>query len=460
MALPPAAPSSSSSSLSGGCSGTPTQTSTGTLTAGTATSAPTAALAAGTYSYQAIYQGDDSNFLASTATCQPFTVPVPFIALTPTRLLDTRTPTDITNGHPVGPGPANVITLKVRGTSPASTPVPSTATAVAVNITAVDATTRTFVTVWPHGTTQPTTSNLNLANTGPVANFAIVNIQPDGSIDIYNNAGTANVIIDVVGYYTPTTAYNTLTPTRLLDTRTPTDITNGHPVGPGPANVITLKVRGTSPASTPVPSTATAVAVNITAVDATTRTFVTVWPHGTTQPTTSNLNLANTGPVANFAIVNIQPDGSIDIYNNAGTANVIIDVVGYYTPTTAYNTLTPTRLLDTRTPTDITNGHPVGPGPANVITLKVRGTSPASTPVPSTATAVAVNITAVDATTRTFVTVWPHGTTQPTTSNLNLANTGPVANFAIVNIQPDGSIDIYNNAGTANVIIDVVGYIQ
>ena len=412
------------------------------------------ALAAGTYSYQAIYQGDDSNFLASPATCQPFTVPVPFIALTPTRLLDTRTPTDITNGHPIGT--AQTVTLKVRGPSPTSTPVPSTATAVAVNITAVGATTPTVVTVWPAGTARPTTSNLNLNNAGAVANFAIVNIQPNGSIDIYNNAGTVNVIIDVVGYYTPTTAYNTLTPTRLLDTRTPTDITNGHPIGT--AQTVTLKVRGPSPTSTPVPSTATAVAVNITAVGATTPTVVTVWPAGTARPTTSNLNLNNAGAVANFAIVNIQPNGSIDIYNNAGTVNVIIDVVGYYTPTTAYNTLTPTRLLDTRTPTDITNGHPIGT--AQTVTLKVRGPSPTSTPVPSTATAVAVNITAVGATTPTVVTVWPAGTARPTTSNLNLNNAGAVANFAIVNIQPNGSIDIYNNAGTVNVIIDVVGYIQ
>ena len=48
----------------GDCTGAPTQTSTGTLTAGVATSAPTAALPAGTYSYQANDAGD-GNYLTS-----------------------------------------------------------------------------------------------------------------------------------------------------------------------------------------------------------------------------------------------------------------------------------------------------------------------------------------------------------------------------------------------------------
>ncbi len=105
-------------------------------------SAPTSALAAGTYSVLATYSGD-TNYAGSTASCQSFTVPVPYTTVTPARLFDTRTPTGPTKGAPVGPGAT--ITIPVRGTAG----VPTTATAVALNITAVNATTPTYLTVWP-----------------------------------------------------------------------------------------------------------------------------------------------------------------------------------------------------------------------------------------------------------------------------------------------------------------------
>src|SRR5207249_6348641 len=57
----------------GTCSGTPTTTQTVTVNAdGTVpSSSNTAALATGNYSYQASYTGD-SNYAASTGTCEPF----------------------------------------------------------------------------------------------------------------------------------------------------------------------------------------------------------------------------------------------------------------------------------------------------------------------------------------------------------------------------------------------------
>ena len=80
------------------------------------------------------------------------------------------------------------------------------------------------------------------------------------------------------------------------------------------------------------------------------------------------------------------------------------------------------------------------------------------------ATAVAINLTAVNATATTFLTVRPrrrhHPPKPPTTSTLNLNNAGAVANFVIVALQPDGAIDVWNSAGNVNALADVAGYIQ
>jgi hypothetical protein len=76
--------------------------------------------------------------------------------------------------------------------------------------------------------------------------------------------------------------YNTFTaqsPVRLLDTRDGTG-----PVGAGGTIVVDLAAR--------VPAAASAVVLNVTGVDPTAHTFVSVYPSGTARPISSNLNLA------------------------------------------------------------------------------------------------------------------------------------------------------------------------
>ena len=52
------------------------------------------------------------------------------------------------------------------------------------------------------GRVAPLTSNLNwLANDGATPNKVDVKLGADGRINIYNNAGSVDVIADIVGYY-------------------------------------------------------------------------------------------------------------------------------------------------------------------------------------------------------------------------------------------------------------------
>jgi hypothetical protein len=73
--------------------------------------------------------------------------------------------------------------------------------AVVLNVTAVNATSATYLTVFPDGASQPVASDLNV-NPGPaVPNLVVVRVGSNGVVDFFNAAGSTDVIADVVGYY-------------------------------------------------------------------------------------------------------------------------------------------------------------------------------------------------------------------------------------------------------------------
>ena len=119
-----------------------------------------------------------------------------FFPLTPCRVVDTRNPAG-TNG-----GPAMTTTTRdfqIRG----NCGIPLTAKAVAINVTAVNASTNSWLTIWPSGTAKPFVSTLNFdQNSGAVANGAIVGVSTNSQdLSVANANGTCNLIIDVTGYY-------------------------------------------------------------------------------------------------------------------------------------------------------------------------------------------------------------------------------------------------------------------
>ena len=241
--------------------------------------------------------------------------------------------------------------------------------------------------MWPDGPAQPTTSSLNMNNSGAVANFDIVPIGADGKIDFATTSATVNLLADITGYVMPGTSYTGLTPVRWFDTRAGA---GGVPIGPvRTGKPLSLKVAGVDG----VPADATAVALNVTAVGASTPGYLTVWPDGPAQPTTSSLNMNNSGAVANFDIVPIGADGKIDFATTSATVNLLADITGYVMPGTSYTGLTPVRWFDTRTGA---GGVPIGPvRTGKPLSLKVAGVDG----VPADATAVALNVTAVGAST-------------------------------------------------------------
>jgi hypothetical protein len=70
-----------------------------------------------------------------------------------------------------------------------------------MNVTATGASRTTFLTAWPGGGRRPLASDLNIVAGRDVANLVVVKIGTKGRINLYNAAGSTNLVGDVVGYY-------------------------------------------------------------------------------------------------------------------------------------------------------------------------------------------------------------------------------------------------------------------
>jgi len=385
-------------------------------------------------------------------------------SLAPTRIYDSRG-----GAGPLGAGlrGAPARTVPVTGVGG----VRADAIAVVLNVTVTDTTASSFLTVYPTGVTPPTASNLNWLAGQTVPNLVEVGVGSGGSVDLFNAAGSADVIFDVAGYVTaeadapgPAGFFNPVAPARVLDTRSaigaPTaPVTAGHQVDVQLTGVWGVPTSGVA-----------AVVLYVTVTGPTAPSFLTVFPTGATPPAVSNLNFVSGQTVPNRVIVKVGSGGKVSFYNAAGQVNVIADVGGWFSDASpggtgaGFNSLTPTRILDTRNGTGGFNA-PLGQNP---IALTVSGVAgiPGSGPTPPTA--LVLNVTVANPTAASFLTLWPDGSSRPNASDLNFLPGQTTSNLVVVKVSPQVDLGhafqkvwklaIFNAAGTTDVIIDVVGW--
>jgi hypothetical protein len=123
-----------------------------------------------------------------------------YVPIEPCRLADTRP------GFQVGPrstpiGASENYTLSGWGSAGDCT-LPSGTTGLSLNVTAVDPTQPTFLTLFPATSVRPNASHLNPVPGQPATPNAVnVDLDHAGEFTIYNRFGTVDVIIDVAGYY-------------------------------------------------------------------------------------------------------------------------------------------------------------------------------------------------------------------------------------------------------------------
>ncbi|MDQ1424002.1 MAG: hypothetical protein QOD72_1500, partial [Acidimicrobiaceae bacterium] len=232
-----------------------------------------------------------------------------FGAVTPARALDTRGSVRLTAGQ--------VVTVPLGGRFG----VPADAVAAVLNVTATDADAAGFLTVFPCSGAVPNTSNVNFVTGRAVPNQVLVGLAA-GQVCVTTNQPT-NVLVDVSGFYAapPVGAgrFTPIVPGRLIDTRS-----SAKPAARSVVQVATLGRQG-------VPANATAVALNVTVDGASGLGFLTVFPCASATPDASSLNYVAGLTVANSVTMGIGQGGAVCVYTEA-SANVLVDVTGYYGP--------------------------------------------------------------------------------------------------------------------------------
>lgn len=361
-----------------------------------------------------------------------------FTAVTPVRLADSRLGT----GLPRRLVANTPVRLQVTGVGG----IPAGAAAVAVNVTAVGPDTEGYLTTYPCTPTAPDVSTVNFAAGGIVPNHTVVPLDATGGFCVV--ASTAvDVLIDVFGAFVPggSAGYRPVTPARVADTRS----TPGGRRTPG--TTLKVAIRGRNGVS----STATAVALNVTAVRPDGTGYVTVHPCLANAPLVSSLNLSAGEDRPNLVIVPLSAAGEVCLTVAETSTDLLVDLAGELSPTaaTTYTPLAPIRLADTRSYDGRLNAGSSG--------LRLRSAGSATVKAANTrgapdAVAAMVNVTVTDPAESGYVTVHPCSATLPDTSTVNFQAGQTAANAAIALLDGDDELCTWGYS-SAHVIVDLVG---
>ncbi len=374
------------------------------------------------------------------------------VAITPCRLVDTRT------GSPIQGGTSATFNLPQLAQSQGCPDI-STAISYSLNVTLIpkNGNPVRYLTLWPTGELQPNVSLMNSYDGRVKANAAILSGGVGKAVNVFVT-DTADVAIDIDAYFAPTNsstlAFYPLIPCRVADTRN-----SDYPQGLG-APFLSGGAQRDFPIlnSTCIPHNVTPVAYsfNLTAIaypgQGSRLGYLEIWPTGS-QPANpvSTLNNPTGTNVANAAIVPAGTGGEVTVFVS-NDSNLAIDINGYFAPAgsgglSLYPSAT-CRVLDTRS---LSGGLPFSgqlAPPVDVVD--------SSCGVPANAQAYVFNATVLPSPTLNFLTLWPEGDQQPGVSTLNAVDGFAASNMAVVP-NLDGQIDAYA-MGTTQLILDISSY--
>ena len=417
-----------------------------------------------------------------------------FHPLTPARIFDSRPASSINDVAPpgakplAGPDPATFdIALLGQGGIPADA---ANVLAVVVNITVTEPGANGYLEAYGKGARPADrTSIINFGPGQTVPNVSIVRPGADGALTIglFGNGTTAQVIVDVFGWFSTSTYTGTdgarlipTTPSRVLDTRDGTNRPGATALGQ--KETMELQIRGVDGVNptvvdvVPDSPEVTGVLLNVVGITTdpgATSTHLSLFPDplpAGQDPTTSNVNLAAGVIKANLVFVPVGTDGKVRIFNNQGQTQVVADVVGYMRNHSTETTETrkgrvvplssPYRTFDTRQPQ--WGGVALGPGQAEDWSFADFASSVAIGPdAVGAQLAVIGNLTSASVTrqyptaiARSFLTAYPADTGRPLSSNLNTVEGPPIPNMAVLKYGASNTLRVYNLAGYAHYLFD------
>jgi hypothetical protein len=377
-----------------------------------------------------------------------------YVPITPVRVVNSLTPLGVP-----GVFHANVPqTFAVGGVST----IPPDATAVTGNLTVVGQTAAGYVSITPTANVNPASSTVNVPFGDIRANNFTTALAPDGSLAaVYKGptGKTAQVIVDITGYFEAGSGHATYTPVapvRLLNSR---PVNNVGLSGKFVANVPrTLAVAGVLG----LPSDVTAITANVTIVNQTAAGYLSVTPGPEVNPGTSTLNFPTGDARANGLTVALSGTDISIVYKAAsGTADVILDVTGYYEAGSSgllFYALPPGRLLDSRSGVLATAlaGPFTSSAPRTMVAAGRAG-------IPLDAAAVTGNLTVVGQTAAGYASLTETPTASPGTSTLNFPLGDTRANGITAPLDVSGELSLVYKASagkTTQFLLDLTGYFR
>lgn len=376
-----------------------------------------------------------------------------FTAVNPTVALNTST-------APASPIAANGGTKTVTlGTVQG---VAAGATAVVLNVTVSGSTAAGKITVYPAGVTKPSAEHLNFTSAAVVSNQVVVPLGTGanaGKITLHNSAtSTAQLVVHVMGYYKPDTGlYFTATNKRALQTST-------APATPlAAASTRNVQIAGTTTPALGIPTEATTVVLNVTVSSATAPGFLTIFPKGGIKPGVKSVNFTAGKSTSNLVTVamgtGLTNGGGISIFNSAGSTNVTVDVVGYFSAATTGSRFFPLNPIRTANTVDGAGGVAVGKIASGTSqSFRVAGRSG----VPATGVkSVAYNLTMSGQAALASMAVFGQGASR-TQNNVTGYASEPVSIAGMASLGYNspalGGLSVYNAGGAANAAVDLAGY--
>jgi hypothetical protein len=357
-----------------------------------------------------------------------------FVPLSGTRVLDTM--------HNVGyfgnkPTAGQTVQLFLGGSA-----IPADAIAADLTVTATQEGGNGALVVWPCGTTRPTTPSISFRTATTIANHVNAKLGTSGAICLRATRAT-HLFADLDGYYPSTTGFHPTAPSRLLDTSRRIGYTGPKPTA---GKVIQVKIP-----SAAVPSTASAVTLNVTTFQQASAGTITVWPCGTSLPTQTASRFHPNSTITTLAIGKIGSGGKVCIRTSSST-HIAADLVGWYAGATSFTPVKPQRLVDTQKHI----GYK-GPKPAagKTVTIKVAGVGAAN--IPDTARAVVLDLTAVVPAQAGTLKLFPCGSAPPPTAVVSYANNTAITDLAIGGLGTNGAVCVKTSAAT-HLLVDVVGW--
>jgi hypothetical protein len=406
-----------------------------------------------------------------------------YTAVPPFRILDTRPTSCVQCGAgALGAGATRALQVTGVGTNP----VPPTAIAVVLNVTAVAGSASSLLSVYPKGSPQPSTSTLNFKAGSVTPNLVTVALGAGGAVNVFNSLGVVNVVVDLEGYFAPPGSspsageFHPIAPTRVCDTRFATYACHGALIGGTPRKVTVA--QGTIPNT----GAAAAAVLNLTAVAGSALTYLVVYPTssngtcatGSSLPRVATINVSAGQVAANRVMVLLGPaasgglDTSVCVYSAAGSINVVMDANGWFGSATAlagyqYQATVPTRICDTRSGSPSCAAGALGARVSRLVGVAGHGGVPAvggSDPV--VVQAVIANLTGIAPSLATYLVAYSASLTAvPGSSDISLGAGDVRGNLIVVQLDTtagaqDGFMELFNAAGSANAAVDIEGWFQ